>query len=57
MRVSTPITKEAKEYLQRKLERMRGLEKKKAIKRCEMYDRGYRAKETKHVDYDFDRNG
>ena len=41
-RPCTPISKEAKEHLRGKLDRMKGIEKKKTIKRLEMWDRGYR---------------
>jgi len=37
-----PISKQAKEHLQNKLDKMKGIEKKKTIKRLEMYDRGFR---------------
>ena len=43
-RPGKPISKEAKEHLKSKLDRMNGIEKKKTIKRLEMYDRGFRAK-------------
>ena len=36
-----PLTREAREYLESKLQRMKGLEKKKTIKRLEMDDRGF----------------
>ena len=48
-----PISKEAKEHLAQKLKKMRGLEKEKAIKRCEMYDRGF--KQKKDSEWDSDR--
>jgi len=44
MKPRTPISKEAKEHLASKLSRMKGIEKKKTIKRLEMYDNGYRQK-------------
>ena len=39
-----PLTKEAKQYLQGKLERMDKIERDKTIKRLRTYDRGYVAK-------------
>ena len=44
MKPRTPISKEAKEHLASKLDRMKVREKKKTIKRLEMYDNGYRQK-------------
>ena len=43
-----PISKEARDHLHNKLERMNGIEKKKTIKRLEMYDNGFR---TNHKDW------
>jgi len=40
-RPRTPLSKEAREHLLSKLDRMKGIEKKKTIKRLEMYDRGF----------------
>ena len=37
-----PITREARDFLSKKLDRMKGIEKKKTIKRLEMHDRGYK---------------
>ena len=37
-----PISREARDMLAKKLDRMKGIEKKKTIKRLEMYDRGYK---------------
>ena len=39
-----PLSKEAYEHLQSKFKRMKGIEKKKTVKRLEMYDRGFRSK-------------
>lgn len=39
------LSKEAREHLHNKLDRMKGLEKKKTVKRLEMYDRGQRRKQ------------
>ena len=41
-RPRTPLSKEAREHLKGKLDRMKGLEKKKTVKRLEMDDRGFR---------------
>ena len=43
-RPRNPISKEARDHLHGKLDRMKGMEKKKTIKRLEMYDRGFRQK-------------
>lgn len=45
-----PITQEAREHLHGKLDRMKGIERKKTIKRLEMYDRGFRPKDDWKVD-------
>jgi len=37
-----PLSKEAKEHLKSKLDRMQGIERKKTVKRLEMDDRGFR---------------
>ena len=37
-----PLSKEARDHIHSKLKRMKGLEKKKSIKRLEMYDRGFK---------------
>ncbi len=37
-----PLSKEAKEHLKGKLDRMQGIERKKTIKRLEMDDRGFK---------------
>ena len=39
-----PLSREAKEILTKKLERMKGIEKKKTIKRLEIDDRGFKYK-------------
>jgi hypothetical protein len=48
MKPRQPITKEARDHLHKKLERMSGRERKKTIKRLEMYDRGYRKDKNKY---------
>ena len=40
-----PLTKEAYEFLKQKKDRMGKLERDKTIKRLEMFDRGYKAKD------------
>ena len=45
-----PISREAKKHLESKLQRMSGRERKKAEKRCEMYDRGYRSEKTPEIE-------
>ena len=40
-----PLTKEAYEFLKQKKDRMGKIERDKTIKRLEMFDRGYRAKD------------
>ena len=37
-----PLSKEARDFLESKLQRMKGIERKKTIKRLNMYDRGFR---------------
>ena len=44
-----PLSKEAKEFLVSKRDRMNKIERDKAIKRLEMYDRGYRAKDNNEM--------
>jgi len=44
-----PLTKEAKEFLQGKLQRMSKIERDKTIKRLQMYDNGYRAKKDEDM--------
>lgn len=39
----TPLSKEAYEHLRNKHKHMKGIEKKKTMKRLEMYDRGYKS--------------
>ena len=46
------LSKEAREHLHGKLDRMKGIERKKTIKRLEMYDRGFR---DKNNNKDFER--
>ena len=43
-----PISKEARDHLHSKLDRMKGLEREKTIKRLEQYDRG---NNTRHRDW------
>ena len=45
-----PISKDARDHLRSKLDRMKGIEKKKTIKRLEMYDRGYRQNKSDRVE-------
>ena len=45
-----PISQEAHKHLRSKLDRMKGIEKEKAIKRLEMYDRGFKKKDDFKVD-------
>ena len=40
-----PLSKEAREFLVSKRDRMSKIERDKSIKRLEMYDRGFREKE------------
>ena len=37
-----PLSKDARDHVRSKLDRMKGIERKKTIKRLEMYDRGFR---------------
>jgi hypothetical protein len=50
MRPRKAISKEAREHLLSKLERMKGIERKKTIQRLEMYDRGYRKDRDEEVE-------
>ena len=45
MKPKEPISREAREYLLSKLNRMGKFERKKAEKRLEMYDRGFSKKD------------
>ena len=40
-----PISKEARDHLHSKLDRMKGIERDKTIKRLRMYDRGFKKKD------------
>ena len=51
-RPKDPISQEAHKHLRGKLDRMKGIEKEKTIKRLELYDRGYRKDDN---DYKVDR--
>lgn len=44
-RPRTPLSKDARDHLLSKLDRMKGIEKKKTIKRLEMYDCGFKKKD------------
>lgn len=48
----SPISKDARDHLRSKLDRMKGIEKKKTIKRLEMYDRGYKKTKDDRVEKD-----
>lgn len=48
-----PISKEARDFLISKLDRMGKIERRKAEKRLEMYDRGL--KSEKEVDWEVDK--
>ena len=51
-RPKDPISQEAHKHLRGKLDRMKGIEKEKTIKRLEMYDRGYKKNDDFKVDRD-----
>jgi hypothetical protein len=40
-----PISKEARDHIHSKLDRMGKIEREKAIKRLEMYDRGFKERD------------
>ena len=45
-----PLSKDARDHVRSKLDRMKGIEKKKTIKRLEMYDRGFVKKHEDRVE-------
>jgi len=51
-RRSEGISKDARDHLHGKLDRMKGIEKKKTIKRLEKYDRGQRARPDSDSDWE-----
>ena len=51
MKPRNPISKEARDHLASKLDRIKGREKEKAVKRLRMYDRGFRTTKEEEVEH------